>query len=123
MDEKTETALDLSTGRHFNDSAIRAHALACSVAIKGGKFTRVSEDFIEEVHADIEALIREIKNKYPATMHEPVRACDARGTDYTFTTGALLDRTQEALNGAIGRLIQRKVQVQPSCGKTLSRTR
>jgi len=116
--ENATAPLDLASGRHFNDSAIRAHALACSVAVKGGKFTRVSQEFIDEVHADIEALIREVRNKYPITVHEPVNTGDA-----TFTTGALLDRVQEAINGAIGRLIQRKVQMQPSCGKTLSRTR
>ncbi|SRR6266568_1931787 len=109
--------LDLSSGRHFNDSAIRAYALGCSVAIKGGKFTRVSEEFVDEVKADVEGLIRGLRTAFPVQMHDPV------ATNLTFTTGALLDRVQEALNGAIARLIQRKVQRQPSCGKTLSRTR
>ena len=117
-DIKTTEPLDLASGRHFNDSAIRQHALACSVEIKCGKFTRVGQDFIDEVHADVEALIRDIRNKYPLTLHQEVATGGA-----TFTTGALMDRLQEAVNGAIGRLIQRKVQCQPSCGKTLSRTR
>lgn len=108
---------DNASGRHFNGSAIRAHALECSNKIKGGKFTRVGQDFIDEVQADIECLVREIKNKYPVQVHEPV-PCDLK-----FTTGALMDRIEEALNLAIPRLIQNKVQRQPSCGKTLSRTR
>jgi len=115
--EKTSEPLDLSSGRHFNDSAIRAHALACSLAIKHGKFTRVGQDFIDEVQADVEALIREVRNKWPVQVHAPVPHA------LTFTTGALMDRVQEAINEAVSRLIQRKVQMQPSCGKTLSRTR
>jgi hypothetical protein len=117
--ETQSQPLDLSTGRHFNDTAIREHALACSVAIKGGKFTRVGQDFIDEVHADIESIIRDWNNKFPLNNHAPVSNYDA----FTFTTGALMSRVQEALNGAIRRLVQRKVEVQPSCGKTLSRTR
>lgn len=117
MDTSSNEPLDLSTGRHFNDSAIREHALACSVAIKGGKFTRVGQDFIDEVHADIESIIRDWNNKFPLNNHAPV------SSDATFTTGALMARVQEALNGAVRRLVQRKVEVQPSCGKTLSRTR
>src|SRR6266566_182454 len=91
--------LDLASGRHFNDSAIRVYALGCSVAIKGGRFTRVGEDFMDEVKADAEALIRGIRLEFPIQMHEPV------ATNLTFTTGALVDRLQEVLNGAIARLI------------------
>lgn len=117
MDTENIEPLDLASGRHFNDSAIHSHALACSKACKGGKFTRVGQDFIDEVHADVEAIVRELRGKYPPQIHGPV-SCDVN-----FITGALMDRLQEALNGAIARMIQRKVERQPSVGKTLSRTR
>ena len=109
--------LDLASGRYFNDSALHQHALECSVAVKNGKFTRVGQDFMDEVHADVEAFIRELRNKWPVQIHDPVPC------ELTFTTGALMDKVQGVLNDAIARLIQRKVQRQPSCGKTLSRTR
>lgn len=113
------TSLDLSsaTGRYFNDTAIRDHALECSKRLKGGKFSRVGQDFIDEVHADIECFVRAIRKQWPCFVHEQIQ------TEVTFTTGALLDRIQPVLNEAIARLIQNKVQKQPSCGKTLSRTR
>jgi hypothetical protein len=38
-------------------------------------------------------------------------------------TGALLDKIGVELNRAVCRLIQNKVQKQPSCGVTLGRTR
>jgi hypothetical protein len=103
--------------RTLNESAIRDHALRCSKVFKGGKFTRVGQDFLDEVAQDVDSLVRELKAKWPSWVHDPVV------TDSTFTTGALLEQIQPSLNEAIGRLIQNKVVKQPSCGKTLSRTR
>jgi hypothetical protein len=111
--------VDLATLRLLNESAIHNHALACSQKFRAGKFTRVGEDFQNEVRADVEAFIREIRNKWPTPLHEPLpldeNAC--------CVTGALSDKVMAALNDAIARLIQSKVQKQPSVGCTLRATR
>lgn len=113
----SEEHVDLATLRLINESAIKAHALGCSAKYRAGKFTRVGSDFMDEVKADVEAMVREIRNKY-ATLHPPMI------TDGTvFVTGALKERVMAELDAAIGRLIQNKVQKQPTVGMTLSRTR
>lgn len=108
--------LDLASGRYLNESAIHQHALKCSATYRAGKFTRVGQDFMDEVKADVEAFIRELRNKYP-TLHP------ALPLENTCITGALTDRVMGEINNVIGRIIQNKTQRQPSCGKTLSRTR
>jgi len=105
----------------LNESAIREHALECSAKYRAGKFTRVGEDFINEVKADVECLVRELRNKYP-TLH-PALHSDEVDVGYRFVTGLLIQKFQEELERAIGRLIQNKVQKQPTVGKTLGRTR
>ena len=113
----SDEIIDLASGRYLNESAIRSHALKCSETYRAGKFTRVGQDFLDEVSADVEALIREIRNKYQNQVH-PVLPLEN-----TCVTGNLCDRLAAEMNNAIGRLIQAKVQRQPSVGKTLSRTR
>ena len=109
--------LDLSSMRYLNESAIRSHALRCSACFRASHFTRVGEDFLNEVKADVEAVLRELRAKAPTQLHEPLAA------DETFTTRLLWERMEPLLNELIGRIIQSKVQRQPSCGKTLGRTR
>jgi len=109
--------LDLASGRYLNESAIKEHALACSKQFRAGKFTRCGSDFVEEVKADVESVIREIRNKCLTKLHEPL------ATELVFTTGALCDKLQPELNALTARIIQNKVQSQPSCGCTLGRTR
>lgn len=113
MDSET---IDLASGRYLNESAIRSHALKCSAAYRAGKFTRVGGDFIDEVKADVEAFLRALRITHP-TLHLPLPV------DNTLVTGNLCDRISPILNDAIGRIIQNKVQRQPTTGKTLSRTR
>jgi hypothetical protein len=115
MPEQDET-IDLASGRFLNESAVHNHALACSKAYRAGKFTRVGKDFMDEVKADAEAIIRDLRNKYP-TLH-PVLELENE-----VVTGALRDKISSELNRALGRLIQNKVQKQPTCGCTLGRTR
>lgn len=103
--------------RLLNESAIREHALACSAKFRAGKFTRVGQDFIDEVQADVEAFVREIRLKWPTRVHEPLPVKSG------LVVGRLSDIVRTALNDAIGRLIQSKVQRQPTVGKTLGRTR
>ena len=111
--------LDLSTGRFLNETAIRDHALRCSAKFKGGRFTRVGQDFLDEVSADVEAWLRELRNRYPTRVFEPLEPDE----NTSCVTGALCDKVGVELNRAICRLIQLKAQSQPSCGKTLGRTR
>jgi hypothetical protein len=118
---KTESpeVIDLASGRFLNESAIRSHALRCSTHCKGGRFTRVGQDFIDEVKADVEMLVRNVRNQHSqSTM--PLLEPDE---NTSCVTGALSDKVAVELNRLICRLIQSKVQRQPSCGKTLGRTR
>lgn len=113
----SDEILDLASGRYLNETAIREHALKCSATYRANRFTRVGEDFIDEVKADVEALIRDLRIKYP-TLHPALPA-----ENNTFTTQNLCDRIMPEINNAIARIIQNKTQRQPSCGKTLGRTR
>lgn len=112
-----EENIDISSGRFLNETAVRNHALACSRAYRAGKFTRVGQEFLDEVKADVEALVRELRNKYP-TLHASLEPGQNR-----VVAGALCDKVEAELNRAICRLIQNKTQKQPSVGCTLSRTR
>jgi hypothetical protein len=108
-----------ATLRFVNESAIREHALQCSKQFRNGKFTRVGEDFMDEVKADVACFLRDLRVlRNNTTLHDPLPIGNLQ-----FATGALMDATQEALNRYIGRTVQNKVQKQPSCGCTLSRTR
>lgn len=111
--------IDLASGRFLNESAVRAHALDCSARFRAGKFTRVGQDFLDEVSADVEAILRELRAKAPTKLFDPLEPA----ADSSCVTGALRDKVAIELNRLICRIIQNKVQRQPSCGKTLSRTR
>ncbi len=114
----SDEVIDLASGRFLNETAVRNHALACSKAYRAGKFTRVGQEFMDEVKADVEAIIRELRTKYSNQVH-PVLDLG----ENEVVTGALSDKVMAELSKAIGRLIQNKVQRQPSCGCTLGRTR
>jgi hypothetical protein len=109
--------LDLSSQRYLNESAIKSHALRCSARFKANRFTRVGEDFVDEVKTDVEAFLRELRAKSPTQTFE------ALPQDGTFVTGLLRDRAGQLLDDWVARIIQNKVQRHPSCGKTLGRTR
>jgi hypothetical protein len=112
-----DNTIDLSSQRYLNESAIRAHALRCSAKFKVDRFSRVSQDFVDEVKADVEALLRALRAKAPTQIFDPLPP------DETFVTGLLRDRAGQLLDDWVARIIQNKVQRQPSCGKTLGRTR
>lgn len=101
----------------LNISAVKKHALACSIAIRNGRFTRVGQDILDEIEGDVEALVREVRGKYPVLIYSEV------ALNETFVTGALMEKIKTELNAAIGRLIQNKVGKQPSVGVTIGRTR
>lgn len=111
--------IDLASGRFLNESALRAHALKCSEKLKANRFTRVGQDFLDEVSADVEALVRNIRNQQGTALFLPLEP----ETELSCVTGALSVKVMIELNRLICRIIQNKVQRQPSCGKTLGRTR
>jgi len=116
---QTIEPLDLSSGRFLNESAVRSHALRCSARFRNNKFTRVGQDFMDEVKADVEAIVRELRNKAKTQLFDPLEP-----DEKTYcVTGALCDKVGVEMNHLICRIIQNKVQRQPSVGKTLSRTR
>lgn len=115
----------------LNESAIKDFALRCSRTYRAGKFTRVGGDFMDEVNTDIECLLREIRAKWGNTVHPAlaqggliISPKDQTVEDNVFIVkGAFLSKLETEVNRAICRLIQNKVQKQPSCGCTLGRTR
>lgn len=109
--------IDIASGRYLNESAIRAHALQCSKQFRAGKFTRVGQDFIDEVKTDVECLVRNIRGQTPVNLDEPLESA------VHFATGELIQRMHDELDRLIGRIIQNKVKRQPTVGVTLSRTR
>lgn len=101
----------------INQSAIKKHALACSKANRAGRFTRVGQDFLDEVNSEVEALVRDLRNnRFPVQVNAPL------ATDECFVKEVLLEKVKDALNQAIARIIQQRVQRQPSVGTTLGRT-
>lgn len=113
-----ETTQEIATLRFLNETAVYNHALECSRRNRAGRFTRVGSEFLDDIKVGVEALEREIRNKYSVQVCPIVDIADNN-----FVTGALLEKIRDDLNHAIGRLIQAGVQRQPSCGKTLGRTR
>lgn len=111
--------IDLASGRFLNATAVRAHALRCSAKFKGNRFTRVGQDFLDEVEADVEMLVRNVRNQSPTGVFEALEPDDKGGC----VTGALRDKVAAELNRLVCRIIQNKTQRQPSVGKTLGRTR
>lgn len=108
--------VELATLRLLNESAIKTFALECSRTFRAGKFTRVGEDFVDEVIADVETFIRKLRGTNWTSPHDPLE------TKLVFTTGALSDKVMLELNRVIGRIIQQKVQRQPTVGCTLRGT-
>ena len=102
---------------NLNESALKRHALECSKANRAGRFTRVGVDFISEIENEVEALVRDLRNnRFPVQMNAPL------ATEENFVKEALLEKIKDALNQAIARIIQQRVQRQPSVGQTLGRT-
>jgi hypothetical protein len=112
---------DAFSTRDVNESAIKEYALKCSAKFRAGKFKRVGSEFMDEVKADVEAVVRSLRTKYTPPIHAPLYI--AEGQCPSFATGNLMAKFEAEVNEAIARIIQSKVQVQPSCGQTLSRTR
>ena len=113
-----EGGIDIASMRYLNEAAVHKHALACSAKFRAGKFTRVGSEFVDEVKADVENLVRGLRNQNPVVLDEPLEP-----EETSFVTGALSDKVINEFNRLVGRIIQNKVKRQPTVGKTLSRTR
>lgn len=111
----------MSETREINESAIKDYALECSKRFRAGKFTRVGTDFMDEVKADVEAFVRSLRSKYVTPIHAPLYLTEDNCP--RFATGNLMEKLEKEVNETIARIVQSKVQVQPTRGVTLDRTR
>jgi hypothetical protein len=111
--------IDLASLRYLNESAIKQHALTCAARCRP-KFTRVGQEFVDEVKADVEAFVRDLRNQ--AQREVVPFACIEPTEDTDFLTGALIEKLKPILNRTVARIIQSKVQRQTT-GVTLKATR
>jgi len=109
--------IDVASLRYLNESAIKHHALICALRCRP-KFTRVGQDFIDEVKADVEAFVRDLRN----AANREVVPHDCIEPNEEFLTGALIEKLKPIFNKTVARIIQSKVQRQ-TVGKTLGATR
>jgi hypothetical protein len=92
---------------------VRLYALACSKANRAGKFKRVSPEFLDNIEAEVDCLLRQIESKVGTPLH-PLPP-----DEYNLVTGFALERAHERLERAVRKIIANKVQGTPSCGQTL----
>lgn len=97
----------------INRSTTHDFALACSLHMRAGKFKRVGEDFLAEMEAELEAIIRRID---PGA--EPDRMPAIPEASF-IVQSEVLPSIIEKLNSAIAKVIARKVYRQPTVGQTL----
>lgn len=100
----------------LNQAAVKRHALECSKRFKNGKFSRVGTDFLDDIDATVEAVVRKFAAIHPVVADAPLITCD------DFTTPELREALVREFNCAIARIIQNGVKCQPSVGQTLGRT-
>ena len=112
-DPQAEPAVDSlpRTQSVINRSAVKAYALKVSKERRAGKFTRVSEEFLTAVEAEVETVIRHIALG--------VETITPVGDDREFITGAALDKVRETLDLRARRIIHGKVMRHPTLGCTL----
>jgi hypothetical protein len=96
----------------INRSSVRAYALQVSVQRRANKFTRVSEEFLQSVEADVESAIRQLALTGLENVVSPIG-------DREFITGAAMEKLREKMNERARAIIQGKVMRHPSVGITL----
>lgn len=92
-------------------SRVKTYALRVSAEKRAGKFTRVSEDFLQSVEADFNAAIRQIFNT------DQWEVLPAFSED--FVTPLARSKTHAQLNPLVAMIIHRKVMRHPTVGVTL----
>lgn len=112
---ETETIATVSkTQSIINRSAVKKYALKISKEKRAGKFTRVSEEFLTQVEADLDSSIRQLAMMaHDSSMTDP-----EAGADW-FITGQALKKTEERLNILARVIVHRKVMRHPTVGCTL----
>lgn len=100
--------------RILNRTAVREYALHVSEKVRNGKFTRVSDEFINAVEAELSALIRRTGDGagdfLPGDMPH-VNDC--------FVTGDAVHKMRNALDNFVQLVVYRKVRRHPTVGVTL----
>lgn len=99
----------------INRSAVKAYALTVSRERRAGKFTRVSEAFLDQVEAQVESVIRGVVTFQGPESEGPVKPDD----DREFITGAALEKFRERLNERTQAIVSGLVRRHPSVGCTL----
>lgn len=108
-------APSMKKARIMNTKAVKTFALGCSAKHRAGKFTRVGQEFLNEVEADIESMVR--------GMERPGIDGDLSGVVFlNFVSGELMKKMERAVNVAVAKMILSKVKRHPTVGKTLGRT-
>lgn len=97
----------------INRSAVKKYALKVSAEKRAGKFTRVSEEFLTQVEADLDSSIRQLNNADMSEMAIPDN--DANW----FVTGHAAAKLEERLNMLATVIVHRKVMRHPTIGCTL----
>lgn len=96
----------------INRRAVKLFALGISASKKGGKFKRVSEEFLNSVEAEVEAFIRKLN---------PTVGIHGAAPDggQLFVTKLAREKLEERLNDVTRAIIFNKVMRHPSVGCTL----
>lgn len=96
----------------INRSAVKLFALGISASKKAGKFTRVSEDFLTAVEAEVEAFIRKL-NPTLGIHGEPPQG------GQLFITKTAREKLEARLNDVTRAIVFNKVMRHPTVGCTL----
>lgn len=99
----------------INRSAVKAYALKVSKERRAGKFKRVGEDFLDQVAAQVEAVIRGVVTFQGPETEGPIAPDD----DREFITGTALDKIRDRLNERTRAIVSGLVRRHPSIGCTL----
>lgn len=97
----------------INRASTKVYALGISGKHRAGKFTRVSEEFLTGVEAEVEAAIRRLAST------EGIHGTSDEAPALTFTTKAAREKMVEKLEEATRAIIYKKVMRHPSIGQTL----
>ena len=91
---------------------VKQQALRTSKLLRANKFKRVSQDFLEQVEADLDAYLRKLLLEIK-TADEPLPPVGLLVTPET------RDRLLDIVNAKVAALIQNRVKAHPSMGQTL----
>jgi hypothetical protein len=100
----TEDSTITRSNGQFNRAAFKRHAIKVSNTVRQGKFTRVSESFINDVQAEIENAIRRLTAEVGNSPFGQVNPDPLN----EFLTGAGKKRLCEAFNVFIASEIHRQ---------------